>query len=398
MKPGHHVMTAIRTLFFVFCFLILASCAQPTPLPPVPTPVPTPTPEHMPCTILPYNTDVAETMSAFIDEYAHVTGLDEAAVTILFLTEFQCPSCAALAEAISQVLAAHPADLRLIVRYLPDSRYDKSALSMQAAEAAHLQGKFWEMYFLLYEKQAEWYPLAPADFPAWVRDQATGLGMDPTRFETDFNSEAVVARVQEMVQQANSITYLPPLLYINNTSPYTGMADAASLDQMVRLSILEARKYHECPRWTIDPSKQYIATLQTDQGNVVLQLYPEKAPLAVDNFVFLAREGWYDGIPFYRVDTGHFLQSGDPSGTGYGNPGYYFTTEASPGLSFERAGMVAMANSGTDTNGSLFFITYAPAPQLEGQFTIFGEVLTGLDVLERTSAGDLILSITVEER
>jgi cyclophilin family peptidyl-prolyl cis-trans isomerase len=288
--------------------------------------------------------------------------------------------------------------VRLIVRYLPDARFDKSALSMQAAEAAHLQGRFWEMYSLLFAKQPEWYSLDPADFPAWVREQVEGLGLDAAQFEADFSGEQVGARVQQAIQQAGDITYLPPLLYINSTSPYNGMADASSLDQMVRLAMLEGRKFHNCPRWSIDPSRQYILTLHTSSGDVVSQLYPEKAPLAVNNFVFLAREGWYDDITFHRVEAGFVIQSGDPSGTGYGNPGYYFVSEAAPGLSFDRPGLVAMANAGRDTNGSQFFITYAPAPQLDGQFTIFGQVLTGLDVLEGLSAGDLLLSVTVEER
>lgn len=120
--------------------------------------------------------------------------------------------------------------------------------------------------------------------------------------------------------------------------------------------------------------------------------------MAVNNFIFLARSGWYDGIPFHRAEPGFVIQTGDPSGTGYGNPGYYFTTEAAPGLTFDRPGLVGMSNTGADTNGSQFFITYAAQPELNGQFTIFGEVLSGLDVLASLSAGDLLVSVEVEER
>lgn len=385
--------------FFVFCFLLFmfSSCAPPTAAPPANTPIPTPTPEFMPCTILPYAEDVTETMSAFIDEYAHVAGPEEAPVTLLVFTDFQCPGCAVLAESLRQVQVAHYDEVRLIVRYLPDAR-DKSALAIQAAEAAHLQGKFWEMHDLLFTKQPEWYGLAPVEFPAWVWEQAAGLGLDAAQFEADFNGETVAGRVQQALDAASSVSYSPPLLYINSTEQYSGLADFSSLDQMVRLAMLEVHKFHTCPRWVIDPLRQYIVTLYTNRGDAVLQLFPEKAPLAVNNFVFLAQAGWYDNIPFHRVEAGFVAQSGDPSGTGYGNPGYYFTTEAAPGLAFDRAGLVAMSNTGTDTNGSQFFITYAPTPQLDGQFTIFGEVLTGMEALEGLSTGDMLLSVTVEER
>lgn len=336
-------------------------------------------------------------MSVFIDEYAHVSGPEDASATLLVLTDFQCPGCKVLADSLAQIQAAHPADIRLIVRYLPDGRYDKSILAMQAAEAAQSQGKFWEMYSLLFAKQPEWYAMDPAEFPAWIRDQAAGLDLDVDLFEDELLGEEVAVRVQQAIEQSSALGVLPPLLYINNVSPYAGMADTSSLDQTVRLAILDGKKFHTCPLWSVDPLKQYIVSLETSRGEVALQLFPEKAPLAVNNFIFLIKQGWYDNIPFHRVDEGFVIQAGDPSGTGYGNPGYYFATEFAPGVSFDRAGILAMANVGTDTNGSQFFITYAPAPQLDGQFTIFGEVLVGMEILESMSPGDLILKVSVEE-
>jgi cyclophilin family peptidyl-prolyl cis-trans isomerase len=140
---------------------------------------------------------------------------------------------------------------------------------------------------------------------------------------------------------------------------------------------------------------------------VVLQLYPEKAPQAVNNFVFLTRSGWYDAITFYRVLPGERAVTGDPSETGLGNPGYLFETEIVPGLSFSQAGMLAMDNDGPSTNGSRFFITLGPAPQLDGQYTIFGQVLSGLEILTELTArnpqpgivlppGDELMSVTVQ--
>jgi len=352
----------------------------------------------MPCTILPYSEDPSEEMTAFIDEQAYVAGSQDSKVTMLVFTDFQCPGCAKLAASLDEVLQAHPNDVRLVVRFLPDGRFDKSRLAFQASEAANLQGQFWEMYALLFEKQSEWALLSPEQFPAWVSDQAMILGMDGDQFLEDFSSESVQNRVQQFYDSAASVDYFPPLLYINSASPYNGLADPSSLDTMVRLAMLDAKKFHTCPGWSVDPSRQYIATLHTARGEVVLQLYPEKVPLAVNNFLFLVRSGWYDNISFHRVTTGFAAQTGDPSGTGYGNPGYYFSTEAASGMKFDRPGLVAMANTGVDTNGSQFFITYAADPTLDGKFTIFGEVIAGWEALSGLSSGDSLMSIQVGER
>ncbi|OIO90274.1 MAG: peptidylprolyl isomerase [Anaerolineae bacterium CG2_30_58_95] len=169
------------------------------------------------------------------------------------------------------------------------------------------------------------------------------------------------------------------------------------------------RQFSACPPMTIDPLKQYLATLHTARGEVVIQLYADKAPFTVNNFVFLARQGWYDDITFHRVLLGFMAQSGDPSGTGMGNPGYLFGDEIDPSLRFDRPGVVGMANAGPDTNGSQFFITFGPVPQLDDGYTIFGQVLQGMDVLARLSArdpqagiplppGDSLISVTIEER
>jgi peptidylprolyl isomerase len=277
-------------------------------------------------------------------------------------------------------------------------------------EAADLQGKFWEMHGLLFEKQAEWIEMKPADFEAWTTTQAAGLGMEPTRFRSDFEGTVVADRLQQALQfNSGDQSFAPPLLFVNSTSPYTALADFASLDTVVRMNALAARQFSACPPESIDPLKQYIVTLHTSKGDVVLQLYPEKAPQAVNSFVFLAQSGWYNGITFYRVLTDNLIMTGDPSETGLGNPGYLFESEFAAGLRFDQPGMVAMDNDGPDTNGSRFFITLAPTPQLEGLYTIFGQVLSGLDILSALTArnpqpgivlppGDELINITIQER
>jgi cyclophilin family peptidyl-prolyl cis-trans isomerase len=165
--------------------------------------------------------------------------------------------------------------------------------------------------------------------------------------------------------------------------------------------------YSAAPPMTIDPAKTYIATIETEKGNIVVELYADKAPITVNNFVFLAREGFYDNTTFHRVIADFMAQAGDPTGIGTGGPGYQFTDEFDTGLTFDGPGVLAMANAGANTNGSQFFITFAATPWLDGQHTIFGKVISGMEVLysislrdpqTATTPGDLIKTIRIEEQ
>ncbi len=393
---------------------ILVSCSpapaivNPTPLA-TPTPGPTATPASIPCTLLHFPVTPEATLGAGFEGRVHVSGPADAPVTIIAFSDYQCLPCAFLAASLRQIRLAHPNDVRLIYLHAPQTDHDKDNLAIQAVEAADLQGKFWEMHDLLFEKQAEWSALAAADFEAWAAAQAAGLSMEVARFRSDFEGPAVADRLQQAIQSAGVQPFAPPRLFVNSSSPYTGLADFASLDTVVRLDAMTVRQFSACPLESIDPLKQYIITLHTAKGDVVLQLYPEKAPQAVNNFIFLARSSWYDGITFYRVLPGNRVMTGDPSETGLGNPGYLFETEIAPSLTFNQPGMVALDNDGPGTNGSRFFITLVPAPQLDGQYTIFGQVLSGLDILSALTArdpqpgivlppGDELISVIIEER
>ena len=165
--------------------------------------------------------------------------------------------------------------------------------------------------------------------------------------------------------------------------------------------------YSAAPPLTIDPTKKYIATIETEKGNIVAELYADKVPNTVNNFVFLAREGFYDNTTFHRVIEGFMAQAGDPTGTGMGGPGYQFADEFDATLRHDGPGVLSMANAGANTNGSQFFITYAATPWLDGAHAVFGKVTEGLDVLlsisirdpqTATTPGDLIKTIRIEER
>lgn len=160
-------------------------------------------------------------------------------------------------------------------------------------------------------------------------------------------------------------------------------------DALVQLSLLEARQYDAPPAVTIDPSATYLARVQMESGDeFVIELLPQSAPETVNSFVFLAEEGWFDGVTFHRVLPGFVAQTGDPTGTGFGGPGYMIPNEVDPALSHDQAGMVAMANSGPDTNGSQWYITLGDVSQLDGGYTIFGRVIEGMDVVQAITPRD----------
>jgi cyclophilin family peptidyl-prolyl cis-trans isomerase len=168
-----------------------------------------------------------------------------------------------------------------------------------------------------------------------------------------------------------------------------------------------AAQYSE-PPLNIDVTKQYFANVKmANGGEFVIQLYPDKAPKTVNSFIFLSCKGYFEGITFHRVLEGFMAQGGDPTGTGSGGPGYQFENEDSD-LIFDKAGVVAMANAGRDTNGSQFFITFGPTPQLNGDYTIFGQVIEGMDVVDGITRrnpeenpgfqGDAMETITITEQ
>jgi cyclophilin family peptidyl-prolyl cis-trans isomerase len=146
-----------------------------------------------------------------------------------------------------------------------------------------------------------------------------------------------------------------------------------------------AEKFDKAPEMEIDPEASFRAVMETTQGRVVVELFARQTPVTVNNFVFLSRQGFYDGLSFHRVIDGFMVQGEDPEGTGMGGPGYRFEDEFRQELRFEAPGLLAMANAGPNTNGSQFFITVGEASHLNGRHTIFGRVVEGMDVVETIS-------------
>jgi len=188
--------------------------------------------------------------------------------------------------------------------------------------------------------------------------------------------------------------------------PILGIISCASSTPSEEAQATEPKTYSAPPSMMLDTDKEYIATIETEKGDIVLELFASDVPVTVNNFVFLAREGFYDNTTFHRVIPDFMAQGGDPTGTGRGNPGYTFADEFTEHTHV--TGALSMANSGSDTNGCQFFITYAPQHYLDNKHTVFGQLIEGMDVLQELAPrdpsqnpifeGDKVIRITIEER
>jgi cyclophilin family peptidyl-prolyl cis-trans isomerase len=167
-----------------------------------------------------------------------------------------------------------------------------------------------------------------------------------------------------------------------------------------------SQQWSKQPEMSVDQSKEYYAVLHTDRGKIRIKLFSQEAPITVNNFVFLARQGYYDGTTFHRVIKNFMVQGGDPTGTGTGGPGYKIKDEFHPKLRHNKPGILSMANAGANTGGSQFFITHTPTPHLDNKHAVFGEVVEGMDVVntirERDpmrdrQPGDKIQRVEIEE-
>lgn len=160
---------------------------------------------------------------------------------------------------------------------------------------------------------------------------------------------------------------------------------------------MSKKEWSSPPAMKIDPEKTYHATIETNRGAIEIEFFPKNAPKTVNNFVFLTREGFYDGIQFHRVISNFMIQGGDPTGTGRGGPGYKFEDEIKGNPLTHDTGVISMANAGPNTNGSQFFITHSPQPHLNGMHTVFGKVISGQDVVDAIRQGDTMTKVTICE-
>lgn len=306
---------------------------------------------------------------------------------------------------------AHKDNLRFVYRHFPlISIHDKAQITAEASEAAGAQGKFWEMHDLIFQRQREWTQQPADQMPQLLAGYAQELGLDVERFTHDLEQRTFQQKVMAQYNDAMKMRLPGTPSFILNGRMYPidqwGIS-YQGLSALIGLALLEPRLYRAPPAFQIDPTRQYVATIRTPKGEIAIELYAARAPLNVNSFVFLAREGWYDGTTFFRVIPGFVAQAGDPTGTAAGNPGFQCDDEIGD-LKFDTAGVVGIANAGPNTGSSQFFVTLAPQPDLDGRYTIIGKVVRGLEILQRLPERDpadptappglKIESIQIEER
>lgn len=268
------------------------------------------------------------------------------------------------------------------------SIHDKAIITAEATEAAGVQGKFWQMQGLLYERQAEWAGLTAQQMPEILGRYAEELGLDVEEFSKAIEEGTYRDHVQADYDEAVGLGLGgTPTLFINGQL-YQGPREDFYLIGFLKMLNYDGLTYDSPPPMIIDPEEPYFATFVTSKGSFCVELYADRAPQTVNNFVFLAQEGFYDGISFHRVLPGFVAQTGDPTGGGFGGPGYTFADEFHPELTHDGPGVLSMANAGENSNGSQFFITYRAVPELDGKHSVFGRVVEGMDVAESLAPRD----------
>ena len=302
-------------------------------------------------------------------------------------------------------------EINIVYRHFPLTNiHDKAVLAAEASEAAGAQGAFWEYHDLLFEKQSEWSRLDVDEAQNTFVEYAKELGLDEGQFQSALDEGIYRDQIETAEQEARAANLSgTPTIAINGyVFPLQQVPlNRQGIEFFVGLTQLAERQL-ALPEPVIDLDKSYQATIVTEKGEVVIELFPDTAPTNVNSFVYLAQNGWYDDVTFHRVLDGFMAQAGDPSGSGMGWPGYRCGDEIAANRTFDQAGVVAMANSGPNTNGGQFFITYGPTPHLNAGFTIIGQVISGQEVADSltrrdpqtnpTFTGDKIVTITVAEQ
>jgi cyclophilin family peptidyl-prolyl cis-trans isomerase/predicted DsbA family dithiol-disulfide isomerase len=372
------------------------------PLQPTAAPSPTPVPKPATCAPFPLNVRADD----------HIKGNPQATTTIIEYADFQCPACARFAPQMKALMTAVSDTVRLVYRHFPLPQHNKARIAAQAAEAAALQDKFWEMHDLLYEKQGEWKDKPVAEITTTFKTYAQQLGLDLARFERDLASSAVAARVQRDLESGAAagvngtpFTFLDgnpiePQVFQGQESG-TGLRNYAAQRAQAAASLSNKVFSFDRPEQVIDKAAKYVMTVKTTRGDIVAELDPAIAPVNVNAIVFLIQKGYFENAPVLLNDTrlGAVL-TGSPIVTG--NPGFECSVETRPGL-MAQPGVVALFGD-NDSSIAQFIFTYSPTQALDNQFSVIGRITSGLDVVRALTAaegdkqGDKITAISVAEK
>jgi peptidyl-prolyl cis-trans isomerase B (cyclophilin B) len=262
----------------------------------------------------------------------------------------------------------------------------------------------------IFDEQETWKELAEDEFKAYLLTLLEeDFDLVPEDYEAILTNEAYLQKFADQQLGAQMFVRGTPYVLINGI-PLEYMPVNSFQEAWQWAKDFPTRQFDQCPEFEIDRDKEYFATVETTKGFFTMQLLPDSAPTTVNSFIFLATRGFYNDVIFHRVIPGFVAQTGDFTGMGIFGPGYTYENEIDAGLKYSARGVVGMANAGENTNGSQWFITYAPQPVLDGQYTIFALVTEGMDVVEALQTidpqnpdqepvePDRILSISITEK
>ena len=329
------------------------------------------------------------------DDWTKGASGDDVQLTIIEYSDFQCPACASADPAVQSVVETTPG-VQLVYRHLPlESIHDKAFLAAEASEAAGAQGKFWEMHAALFnhaiqsyiaqqnqQESNEWIDVTVEDAPAKFIEIAEEIGLDVEQFEKDLAegsyTDKVSAQMDEFAQLG--LPFSTPTLIVGINGVFF-KPEISSYDELVYFLAVAKMKgddftlFDVAPEMNIAEENTYQATLETSQGDIVLELNAQTAPTHVNSFIFLAQQNWYDGSDFFFVRDNFVALTGDPTNTTFGYPGYYCDGEKES--AFDEPGTV-----GVLPNGQFFITLGSDAAQLNGQFTEIGRVVEGMEILD----------------
>lgn len=342
-------------------------------------------------------------------------GPKDAPITLIEYSQLTCPACATFEPVLTGIRALMPDSVRVVFRHFPFQ--PNAVISAQALEAASMQGKYEEFKDYMFDRHyknpnnpshasladdAFWGSLTENQFELWLEKHMGEIEVDFDQLVTDMNSDEIVQKVADAYANAQSLGISStPTLFINGYQwPDQLPRDLGTMLIFNRLILHQENEYSECPPMTIEQDKDYSAIIQTTQGDIEVDLYEDTAPYAVNSFVFLAQEGWYDDVSFFVTDE--YIITGDPSDTTYGGPGYAYLDEINDDLNLEPEGKLVLNSLQSGINGSSFFINKTSLEGYEGR-TIFGEVTSGMDIVNEfdlrentnTEPLDRILTITI---
>lgn len=321
-----------------------------------------------------------------------VKGNPAAPITIIEYSDFQCPYCAQFTNVLQDLLQQYPDDIKVVFRHFPLSFHPYAQITARAAEAAGLQGKFWEYQDILFQNQDSWSNLDEQGVQSFLNDSATSLGLDMNQFASDMESNAVNQKIinQTDFGTAEGVTGTP--FVIVNGMQWQGV-DQANMQQLIESLKAKPQAYSECPPTVLDQNKSYTAVIETRNGEIEVKLASQDSPTAVNAFAYMSQRDWYKDQNFFRVIRDEatkqlkFILGGNQT-----NQGWYTLTPEASSLQFDHKGVVGLIN------GSQFFIAMEAAPDLNGHYSIIGEISQGMDVLESMVAeGEPILNIRIVE-